>query len=115
MCGRGSDELGHLFGKPIFTGLHIEAQEKGTEFHYAWLLILIVLVRWKEPGYYQCMCTSGSNNLAVRYANLWHTTIKRRQNDSNATFFVYLENITYLVGHTPCISTEIVATYKDIT
>jgi hypothetical protein len=56
-----------------------EAQEKGTEFHYAWFLILIVLVGWKEPGYYQCMCTSGSSNLAVRYTNLWHSKIKRRQ------------------------------------
>jgi hypothetical protein len=28
-----------------------KVQEKGNEFHYAWLFILIVLVRWKEPGY----------------------------------------------------------------
>jgi hypothetical protein len=54
-----------------------EAQEKGTEFHYAWFLILIVLVGWKEPVYYQCMHTSGRIPLAARYANLWHTTIKR--------------------------------------
>jgi hypothetical protein len=26
----------------------IEAQEKGTKFHYAWMLILIALVRWKK-------------------------------------------------------------------
>jgi hypothetical protein len=71
--------------------------------------------RWKEPGYYQHMCTSGRGNLARRYANLWHTMIKRRQNDTNATFYVYLENITHLVAHTSCISTETVETYKDIT
>jgi hypothetical protein len=28
---------------------HKEAQDKGMEFHYAWLLILIELVAWKEP------------------------------------------------------------------
>jgi hypothetical protein len=36
---------------------YMEAQEKGIEFHYSWLLILIVLVEWKEPGHYQHMHT----------------------------------------------------------
>ena len=26
-----------------------EAQDKGTEFHYSWLLILIALSMWMEP------------------------------------------------------------------
>jgi hypothetical protein len=26
-----------------------EAQDRGMEFHYAWLLILIALVAWREP------------------------------------------------------------------
>ena len=26
-----------------------DAQEKGRPFHYSWLLVLIALVRWKEP------------------------------------------------------------------
>jgi hypothetical protein len=54
-----------------------EAQEKGAEFHYAWLLILIALVRWQEPAYFQRMHSLGRSPLAARYANLWHTTIKR--------------------------------------
>jgi len=29
----------------------IKAQEKGTKFHYDWILILIALVGWKEPDY----------------------------------------------------------------
>jgi hypothetical protein len=92
----------------------IEAQEKGTKFHYAWLLILIALVGWKEPGYYQCMGTSSRGNMVGWYANLWHTTNKRRKHDNNVTFFVYFDNIRYLIEHTPCISAEIVETYKDI-
>jgi hypothetical protein len=55
-----------------------KAREKGTEFHYAWFLILIVLVRWQDLVYYQHMCTSGFFPLATRYANLCYTTIKRR-------------------------------------
>jgi hypothetical protein len=92
----------------------IEAQEKGTKFHYAWLLILIALVGWKEPGYYQCMGTSGRGSMVKRYANLWNTPNKRRKQDNNVTFFVYFDTIRYLIEHTPCISGEIVETYKDI-
>jgi hypothetical protein len=91
----------------------IEAQEKGTKFHYAWILILFVLVGWKERGY-QCMGTYGRGSMAVRYANLWNTPNKRIQHYNNVTFFVYLENIRYLVEHTLCISTETVEKYKDI-
>jgi hypothetical protein len=83
-----------------------EAQEKGTEFHYAWLLILVALVRWKEPTYYQSMHTSGSHTLARRYTNLWHTTLKRRQIETNIVFFTYLDYITWIVTHTPHILAE---------
>jgi hypothetical protein len=41
----------------------IEVQEKGTKFHYAWILILIVLVGWQEPRYYQRMGTSDIGNM----------------------------------------------------
>ena len=30
-----------------------ESQEKGTTFHYSWLLILISFVAWSEPTNYQ--------------------------------------------------------------
>ena len=26
-----------------------DAQEKGTPFHYSWLIVLIALVGWREP------------------------------------------------------------------
>jgi hypothetical protein len=45
----------------------IEAQEKGMEFHYAWLLILIALVGWKEPGDYQFLKTTSRGNAVARY------------------------------------------------
>jgi hypothetical protein len=68
----------------------IEAQEKGTKFHYAWILILIVLVGWKEPGYYQCMGTSDRGSMVAWYANLWNTPNKRRKQDNNVTFLYTL-------------------------
>jgi sulfatase maturation enzyme AslB (radical SAM superfamily) len=50
-----------------------------------------------------------------RYANLWNSMIKRRHDDNNGTFYVYMENITYLVAHTLHISTKMVEKYKEIT
>ena len=92
----------------------IEAQEKGTEFHYAWLLILIALVGWKEPFYYQCMRTTNIGNMVPWYANLWHTPNKRRKTYNNVTFYVYFDTIMYIIEHTPRITTKMVETYQDI-
>jgi hypothetical protein len=61
------------------------------------------------------MHTSDRDNMVERYATLWNTTIKRKQHDTNGTFYVYLENIRHLVARTPHISAERVETYKDIT
>jgi hypothetical protein len=60
------------------------------EFDYSYLLILITLVGWKDPGDYQCLRTTSRGNVVVRYANLWHTTNRRRQINKNVTFYVYL-------------------------
>jgi hypothetical protein len=43
----------------------IEEQKKGTKFHYAWILILIAMVGWQEPGYYQRMGTSGRGSMSM--------------------------------------------------
>jgi hypothetical protein len=75
---------------------------------------LIALIGWQEPGYYQCMGTIGRGNLAALYANLWHTQNKRMQKDNNVTFYVYFDSIRYIIKHTPCITAEILDTYKDI-
>jgi hypothetical protein len=91
-----------------------EAQEKGTEFHYTWLLILIALVRWKYISYYYHIRTSCHNPLAARYSNLWHRIIKRRHNDNNATFYTYLQLISTIVETTPHILEEVVVAYKDV-
>jgi hypothetical protein len=92
----------------------IEAQEKGTKIHFARLLILIALAGWQGPSYYNHMGKIGRGNMVVQYANLWHMQNKRRQQDNSVTFFVYFDNIMYIIKHTPNITTETVETYKDI-
>ena len=47
-----------------------EVQEKGSAFHYSWLLILISFVAWEEPANYQ-----GVYVLVLyrggKYQNIW--------------------------------------------
>jgi hypothetical protein len=53
-----------------------EVQDKGKKIHYAWLLILIALVAWREPKDTQFMVFSKKPCLVVRYVNLWHIAHK---------------------------------------
>jgi hypothetical protein len=55
-----------------------EAQDKGKLFHYAWLLILITLLSWREPKYTQFLGVAKKPCLATIYVNLWNTTNKER-------------------------------------
>jgi hypothetical protein len=39
----------------MFLDDYKDSHELGTEFHYSWLIMLIALIRWKEPTYsYLC-------------------------------------------------------------
>jgi hypothetical protein len=50
-----------------------EAQYKGFEFHYSWLLILITLSSWREPDDSQFLGVKEKPFLVVWYQNLWYT------------------------------------------
>jgi hypothetical protein len=56
----------------------------------------------------------GSQPCGNSYANLWHTTIKRRQTDINATFYSYLQFIMKVVETTLRIPEEVFIAYKDV-
>jgi hypothetical protein len=63
-----------------------EAQDKGTSFHYAWILTLIALVAWREPKDTQFLGVVKKLCLVARYVNLWHTTHKERQLDNKSHY-----------------------------
>jgi hypothetical protein len=44
-----------------------EAQDKGVEFHYTWILILIALSTWREPDDMQFLGVKDNPCLAARY------------------------------------------------
>jgi hypothetical protein len=49
-CTEGVQMNWDTFVVNLFLIDCIESQEKGMQFHYSWLLILIALVGWKEPS-----------------------------------------------------------------
>jgi hypothetical protein len=63
------------------------------EFHYAWLLILIDLVSWREMKETQFPEGMHESFLAARYVSLWHTVHKNKQMDNNIVFYIYKEKI----------------------
>jgi hypothetical protein len=70
-----------------------EAQDKGIEFHYTWLLIFIALATWRDLKDTQFMGVSKKPFLAARYVNMWNIAQKERKLDNNITFYVYKEVI----------------------
>ena len=51
-----------------------EVQEKGTSFHYAWLILIIAMLVWKELKDTLCPLVPSIVCEAARYASLWNTT-----------------------------------------
>jgi hypothetical protein len=72
---------------------YAEAQDKGMEFHYPWLLILISFTTWGEPEDAQFLGLRGKPCVVEKYHNFWFSTNKRRQMDNNIEFFLYAERI----------------------
>ena len=60
-----------------FMEYYKEAQEKSQLFHYTWLLILIVLVAWREMDEFQFLDMMNKPCLEGKYANMWFTKKKR--------------------------------------
>jgi hypothetical protein len=53
-----------------------EARDKGTEFHYSWLLIIIVLSTWRELDDSHFLGVRENLCLSAQYQNLWYTIHK---------------------------------------
>jgi hypothetical protein len=92
-----------------------EAQDRGMEFHYPWLVIMIVFTAWEEPEDAQFLGLRSTPCLAAKYQNLWYTSNKRRQIDTNVEFFLYGERIQHCIRNTTRISQQVVDTYTLVT
>jgi len=91
-----------------------EAQERNLNFHYSWLLVLIALVAWKEPPEAQFVDISPYTPATARYASLWFSTNKERQQVMNDVFACYLSVIYQEVRRTPRLSHELYNQYFPV-
>jgi hypothetical protein len=82
------------------------------QIHFAWLLVLIALITWREPGETQFLEGMQQSFLETRYVSYWHTTHKNKKMDNNITFYIYQETIQQCIEDTPCILPHIFEAYK---
>jgi len=81
-----------------------EAQEQGKTFHYAWLLLSIVLVAWEFPEDSQFSMITQDLPEAAKYASLWATRDAQRIRESKI-FLVLMEmNIKMGINCKPRLS-----------
>ena len=78
----------------------ILAHKGRSPFTYSCLLILIALVVWMEPKYYQGMDVEAVEVTCrgVQYQNLWVLEDKEQQIDCKVQFYLYLDGIQEAVG-----------------
>jgi len=114
MCAKGVSMSWVHFLVEEFRLDFLEAQEWKKKFHYSWLLILITLVGWAKPPDYVFSERMIGRCEAIKYANLWYSSIEERRQDNNACFVIYHMNIEVSFRSAPRMSDTIVKKYELI-
>ena len=73
-----------------FLEYFLEMQEKGTTFHYTWLLVCIALVGWKELEGSQFFDRNIKSFKATRYTNLWFNFHNFRKTEGQQHKFIFV-------------------------
>ena len=90
-------------------------QEGRRPFTYSWLLILITLVGWMEPKYYQRMGVEVVRTCrGARYQNLWVLEDKEQQIDCNVQFYLYYNRLREATGKVQCLTDAVVTKYLRV-
>jgi hypothetical protein len=69
-----------------------DTRDLGTKFHYAWLIILIVVVGWGEPKYNEFYPRPGKCR-ATKYTTLWHTSDAKQRKENASIFSMYYDEM----------------------
>ena len=88
-------------------------QDHNQLFHYAWLLILIGLVGWKEPKQ-GIFLNTNQNFRGAPYANLWETSEAAKQDANNMVFYYYYDQLCKAINSSPRVTREVIDTYRKI-
>lgn len=89
-----------------------EAQEKGTLFHYAWLLILIALESWRALTGARFPKVASHDCRTIRYMNLAWIKNRQRQLITDHIFRGYFEQIVETISKIPRVPVDIIDEYR---
>jgi len=111
-CSQGTIYNWEAFLQNEFVEDCREAQEKGTLFHYAWLLILIALEAWRALTSAKFLKVISHECRAVRYINLAWRNNRQQQLITDQIFIGYFEQIVTTISDIPRVPIEIIDEYR---
>jgi hypothetical protein len=88
-----------------------DAQDLGTEFHYAWMRILISLVGWGEPKY-NGFYPRPRNCRETTYTTLRHTPYAKKRKVGSSIFSMYFDEMKENIANTQRIPLEVVEEHQ---
>lgn len=91
---------------------YYEVQEKGTTFHYAWLIFIIAMLSWRELEDSQFPLVASNVCEAAQYVTLWFTTQPSGGMENTMLFVLYLMDFHMLVNHHPHLSSGLYEQYN---
>ena len=96
-----------------YTKDYIATQDHNQPFHYAWLLILIGFVGWKEPKQ-GIFLNTNLNFRGACYANLWVTSDAARKEANNTVFYYYYDQLCKAINSSLHVTREVTDAYGKV-
>jgi hypothetical protein len=88
-CAKGTLLIWSPYLLNLFLEDYKDAQDLGTEFHYAWMIILIYLVGWGEPKYNRFYPRPGKCRTNEVHNIMAHFKRKREEGKFQHIFYVF--------------------------
>jgi hypothetical protein len=97
----------------LFLEERKDVHDLGTEFHYSWLLMLIMLMGWRESPY-SYFCEWIGRCRVTRYTLLGRKSDPKHRSTNTGTFSKYFIEIQESIANTWRITPDVVAQYNEI-
>jgi hypothetical protein len=89
-----------------------EAQDRGHEFHFSWLLILIAFVAWELLEGATFPELDPFEPLAAKFSTLWYSNDMSKQWQSNVVFHTYYNQLKESIRSKPRITSNTLKRFR---
>jgi hypothetical protein len=83
-----------------------EAQDHGYEFHFSWLLILVIFISWEMPEGATIPKIEPFEPLAMNFTTLWYSRNMAKQWQSNVMLHTYYLQLKRVIESFPCMASN---------